>query len=132
MLRDLVDACVEDPSLAAPLQEAPAYLRAEIAYAVTHEGALHLEDVLLHRTRLNYEVADRGLAACPEIADIMAPLLGWDDATKAQEIATYTARADAEADAETQPDDETAERARLEAGDQPPMRKLGEHPASEH
>jgi glycerol-3-phosphate dehydrogenase len=132
MLRDLVDACVEDPSLAAPLQEAPAYLRAEIAYAVTHEGAIHLEDVLLHRTRLNYEVADRGLAATPEIADVMAPLLGWDDATKEKELAAYRARAEAEEAAETQGDDEAAETARLAAADEPPMRKLGDERGAKH
>jgi glycerol-3-phosphate dehydrogenase len=126
MLRDLVDACVDDPSLAKPLEHAPAYLRAEIAYAVTHEGAIHLEDVLLHRTRLNYEVRDRGLAACPEIADIMAPLLGWDDATKTREIDAYRQRADAEENAEQQPDDASAERVRLEASELEPLRPLGE------
>jgi glycerol-3-phosphate dehydrogenase len=123
-LRDIVALCEADPALAAPLEHAPAYLRAEISYGVTHEGALHVEDLLLHRTRLNYEILDRGLAALPEIADIAAPLLGWDDERKAAEIASYTARAAAEEAAEQEPDDATAERTRLAADDVAPLKPL--------
>ncbi|QDW62480.1 glycerol-3-phosphate dehydrogenase/oxidase [Oerskovia sp. KBS0722] len=123
-LRDIVALCEADPTLARPLEHAPAYLRAEISYGVTHEGALHLEDLLLHRTRLNYEVLDRGLGALPEIADIAAPLLGWDDERKAEEIASYTARAAAEEAAEQEPDDVTAERTRLAADDVAPLKPL--------
>ncbi|GAA1412236.1 MULTISPECIES: glycerol-3-phosphate dehydrogenase/oxidase [Oerskovia] len=123
-LRDIVALCEADPTLARPLEHAPAYLRAEISYGVTHEGALHLEDLLLHRTRLNYEVLDRGIGALPEIADIAAPLLGWDDERKAAEIASYTARAAAEEAAEQEPDDATAERTRLAADDVAPLKPL--------
>ncbi len=123
-LREIVELCETRPDLAKPLEHAPAYLRAEIAYGVSHEGALHLEDLLLHRTRLNYEVADRGLAALPEIADLVAELLGWDDATRAAEIASYTDRANAEAAAEQEPDDASAERTRLEVDDVSPLQPL--------
>ena len=41
-----------DAGLARPLAEGHPYLRAEVAYAVTHEDALHVEDVLMRRTRL--------------------------------------------------------------------------------
>ncbi|GAB2451021.1 glycerol-3-phosphate dehydrogenase/oxidase [Xylanimonas ulmi] len=114
---DLVDLCEADPSLARPLEHAPAYLRAEIHYGVSHEGALHLEDVLAHRTRLVYEVPDAGLAALPEIAQIVAPLLGWDDTTTQAEIAAYRARVEAYGTAATQDDDASAQAARLSAGD---------------
>jgi glycerol-3-phosphate dehydrogenase len=123
-LRDLVDLCEQDPSLARPLEHAPAYLRAEIHFGVSHEGALHLEDILLHRTRLVYEVADRGRAALGEIADVVAPLLGWDDATRQSEIDAYTARADAEDAAGLEPDDASAEAARLRAPDVAAMQPL--------
>ncbi len=123
-LREIVELCEAQPDLAQPLEHAPAYLRAEIAYGVSHEGALHLEDLLLHRTRLNYEVSDRGVAALPEIAAIAADLLGWDDATRDAEIASYTDRANAEAAAEQEPDDASAERTRLEADDVSPLQPL--------
>jgi glycerol-3-phosphate dehydrogenase len=124
LLSDLVDAIEARPDLAAPLEHAPGYLRAEIAYAATHEGVLHLEDVLLHRTRLSYEVRDRGVAALPEIAALVGELLGWDEDRRAEEIAAYTARAEAESAAERQPDDGAAEAVRLGAPDIAPMRDL--------
>ncbi|WP_166845433.1 glycerol-3-phosphate dehydrogenase/oxidase [Isoptericola sp. BMS4] len=120
----LVELCEQDPGLARPLEHAPAYLRAEIHFGVSHEGALHLEDVMLHRTRLVYEVDDRGRGALPEIADIVAPLLGWDDATRQAEIDSYTARADAEDAAGLEPDDAAAEAARLRAPDVAAMQPL--------
>ncbi|WP_407319082.1 glycerol-3-phosphate dehydrogenase/oxidase [Isoptericola halotolerans] len=123
-LRELVTLCEEDPSLARPLEHAPAYLRAEIHYAVSHEGALHLEDLLLRRTRLVYEVPDKGRAALDEIAEIAAPLLGWDDQARRSEIEAYQARADAEDAAARQTDDASAEEARSQAPDVAPMRPL--------
>ena len=80
LLGELIDLVDADPSLAEPLTNADAYIRAEIVYAASHEGALHLDDVLMHRTRLNYEQADKGVGALEEIADLVAPVLGWDDA----------------------------------------------------
>ena len=66
----MIDA---DPDLGRPLEHADAYLRAEVAFAVTHEGALHLEDILQHRVRLEFETRDRGAAAAEEIADDRRP-----------------------------------------------------------
>ena len=98
-----------------PLEHAPAYLRAEIAYAVSHEGALHLEDVMHRRTRMVYEYADEALAALPEVARIVAGELGWSDARRDEEVAAYTAVADAVAAAARTSDDAAAARARAAA-----------------
>ena len=65
------------------------YLRAEVAYAVTHEGALHPEDVLARRVRLLLESSDAGLAAAPEVVAIMAGLLGWNRRRRAAELRRY-------------------------------------------
>ena len=124
LIAELTETVDADPGLGRPLAGAPAYLRAEIAYAITHEGALHLDDVMMYRTRLNYEQADRGLGAIEEIADIIAPLLGWDDATRTTEITAYRTRADAEAAAELAPDDETAETIRLHATEIAPLHAI--------
>jgi glycerol-3-phosphate dehydrogenase len=82
----------DDPDLARPLAAAPAFLRAEVAWAVTHEGAAHIDDVLLRRVRLDIERRDRGLAATGEIAEVMAPLLGWSRADVEAERAAYARR----------------------------------------
>lgn len=128
LLQELTDLCDERPELARPLRHAPAYLGAEVVYAASHEGALHLDDVLMHRTRLNYEQADRGTDALEEIADLVAPVLGWDDATRRQEIEAYLARAEAEEAAAAEPDDAAAERVRLRARDVTPLLPLWQDP----
>ena len=46
-----------------PLAGAEDYLAAEVVYAVTHEGARHLDDVLTRRTRISIETFDRGIHA---------------------------------------------------------------------
>ncbi|MSS83383.1 glycerol-3-phosphate dehydrogenase/oxidase [Actinomycetaceae bacterium WB03_NA08] len=85
----VLDSIKERPDLAQPLQGAPEYLRADVAFGVSHEGALHLEDILLHRVRLVYEHRDAGLSAVSEIADLMAEILKWNKKTKDKEIKQY-------------------------------------------
>src|SRR5690349_4486840 len=79
-IHELLDLIEADPELAAPLSTAPKYLKVEAKYAVTHEGALHLDDILARRTRISIDTWDRGEAAAQEVADLVAPILGWDAA----------------------------------------------------
>lgn len=89
------------------------YLEAEAVYAVSHEGALHLEDVLTRRTRISIEERDRGVTAAPEVAALMASLLGWDSHRQEREVTNYLARVEAERSAQAQPDDEAANASRF-------------------
>jgi len=114
---ELLDLIAERPELGEPLASAPEYLKAEAYYAASHEGALHLEDVLTRRTRISIEVADRGDAAAAEVADIIAPLLGWTPERVSQEVEHYRLRVKAERESQEQPDDHTADAARLGAPD---------------
>lgn len=126
LLTELVDLIRANPSLGRPLEAAPAYLRAEISYAASHEGALHLADIMYLRTRLNYEAGDRGLAALDEIAALAADVLGWDQERTERESASYRAQAEAEDRAAQQPDDESAEQIRDQVPDLTPMVPLGD------
>ncbi len=98
------------------VRDAP-YLMAEILYATTHEGALHLDDVLTRRTRLSIETRDRGVEAARPVAGAMADVLGWDASTVSREIEHYDARVRAELDSQAQPNDRTADAARMGAPD---------------
>ena len=80
---------VDDLSLGQALGGAPSDLRAEVAYAVTEEGALHLDDVMPRRTRIAVEYPEHGEAAAAEVAAVMAPLLGWTADDVANEIDAY-------------------------------------------
>ena len=79
----------ENPDLGQPLVHDSPYLLAEIHYAVTHEGALHLADLLVRRTRVSIEAADHGIEAARAAVAIVAPLLGWDEAKCREELAAY-------------------------------------------
>jgi glycerol-3-phosphate dehydrogenase len=114
-ISDLLSLIEAQPSLGEPIPGAGEYLRAEAVYAVSHEGALHLEDVLTRRTRISIEERDRGVAAAPEVAALVAPLLGWDSSQQQREVTNYLARVEAERSAQAQPDDRTANTARLSA-----------------
>jgi glycerol-3-phosphate dehydrogenase len=116
-IHELLDMIRSDPSLAAPLPGADDYLAVEARYAVTHEGARHLDDVLARRTRISIEAWDRGVAAAPVVADLMAGVLGWSSAERDLEVESYLIRVAAERESQTKPDDEEAEAARLEAPD---------------
>ena len=124
-IHELLELIRETPALGAPLEGAPTYLAAEIHYAASHEGALHLDDVLTRRTRISIETFDRGVVAARPTARLMAEILGWDEATLAGEIEHYDARVGAERESQTQPDDQTADAARLGA---PDVRLLGARP----
>ncbi|MBB5833202.1 glycerol-3-phosphate dehydrogenase/oxidase [Brachybacterium aquaticum] len=106
LLTDVLALADEDDSLANPLEHAPRYLRAEALYAVRAEGARHLADVLERRTRLDYETRDRGVAAAEEVAALVGPELGWDEATREREVAAYREYIAARLEGETTHSDE--------------------------
>jgi glycerol-3-phosphate dehydrogenase len=89
LAEDVLSLVRADSGLARPLAEGHPYLRAEVAYAVTHESALHVEDVLMRRTRLFIETADGGAGAAADVAAIMGRLLGWSRRRRAAEIRRY-------------------------------------------
>ncbi|HEX8759724.1 MAG TPA: glycerol-3-phosphate dehydrogenase/oxidase, partial [Pseudonocardiaceae bacterium] len=77
--------------LLAPVREAPNYLRVEVVHAASHEGALHLEDVLTRRTRISIEYPHRGEACAADVADLMGEVLGWTAAARHREVEIYLA-----------------------------------------
>lgn len=115
MTDELLDLIRSRPELADPLPGADDYIGAEVVYAATHEGALHLDDVLARRTRISIEAWDRGVAAAPVAAALMGGSLGWDAARIAREVALYEKRVEAERASQEQPDDASADRVRLSA-----------------
>jgi glycerol-3-phosphate dehydrogenase len=124
LIHEVLELIAKDPSLAEPLPGVDDYLRAEAVYAVTHEGARHLDDVLARRTRASIEAWDRGVSAAPVVAELMAAHLGWDEAHTATEVEHYLARVSAERESQEQPDDATADAARLGAADIVPIAPL--------
>jgi glycerol-3-phosphate dehydrogenase len=98
--------------LLSPIKEAPGYLKVEALYAVTDEGALHLEDILARRMRISIEYSHRGVDCAREVAEVVAPVLGWSAADIEREVGQYTARVEAEILSQAQPDDVSADELR--------------------
>ncbi len=116
-ISELVALIDERPELGKPIPGADDYLLAEARYAASHEGALHLDDVLTRRTRISIETWDRGKAAAEPVARLMAEVHGWDEDTIEREVSHYHARVDAEIESQKMLDDHTADAARMGAPD---------------
>ena len=91
------------------------YLKVEAWYAAAAEGALHLEDILARRMRISIEYPHRGVDCAREVAEVVAPVLGWSAEDIDREVSTYIARVDAEVRSQQQPDDESADALRAAA-----------------
>jgi glycerol-3-phosphate dehydrogenase len=117
MIRDVLQPGLSDPSLLETVPGAPDYLMAEIGYAVTHEGALHLDDVLTRRTRISIETAHRGIETSAAVARLMRDVLGWSDEVERREIEAYCARVRAERESQSRTDDAAADAVRTAAPD---------------
>ncbi|HEV7875701.1 MAG TPA: glycerol-3-phosphate dehydrogenase/oxidase [Nocardioides sp.] len=117
LIDEVLDLVAQRPELGQPLEGADDYLEAEIVYAVTHEGARHLDDVLTRRTRVSIETFDRGVAAAPGVARLMGAELGWDAARRGDEVDHYLRRVEAERLSQEQLTDREADEARVKAPD---------------
>lgn len=124
LVSELLDLIGEQPDLAKALTGADDYLRVEIVYAASHEGARHLDDAIARRTRISIETFDRGVTVAREVADLMGGVLGWTEAQRDNEVDHYVKRVEAERESQTMPDDETADAARMGAVDVVPVSTL--------
>lgn len=109
---DVLELIEAMPELGDPLPGTHDILGAEIAYAVSHEGALHLDDVLVRRTHASFETPDRGVTVAPHAARIMAPGLGWSDEQRDREVSRYLDRVSVEIARQREPNDAAADRVR--------------------
>jgi glycerol-3-phosphate dehydrogenase len=117
LVDEVLDLIGARPELAEPLAGAPHYLAAEVVYAVTHEGARHLDDVLTRRTRISIETFDRGVEAARPAALLMAGELGWDAASVEREVDHYLRRVEAERRSQLMATDQEADEARVQVAD---------------
>ena len=89
LVSDIFQTIAKDASLAEEILPGASYLKAEALYAVSHEGARTLVDVLARRLRLAMETSDHGLSVAQEIAELIAPTLEWKKADIKREVAAF-------------------------------------------
>jgi glycerol-3-phosphate dehydrogenase len=121
MISEVLGLIAGDAGLGKPLAGADDYLRAEVVYACSHEGARHLDDVLARRTHASIETWDRGLSAAEEAVSLMAGPLKWKSRQVARELENYRARVAAERASQEADTDQDADAIRLGAPDIVPV-----------
>ena len=89
LISEILDLIKADPSLAKKLDADLPYLKAEIYYAVSHEGARSVDDVISRRTRISFEAHNQGLDLADAIAEIIAPVLDWSTKERKASVAAY-------------------------------------------
>jgi glycerol-3-phosphate dehydrogenase len=119
LIDEVLGLIAERPELGELLTGSEDYLAAEVVYAVTHEGARHLDDVLARRTRMSVESFDRGTASARPAAELMGAELGWDAARLDDEVDHYLRRVEAERQSQEKPTDQEADEARVRAPEGP-------------
>jgi glycerol-3-phosphate dehydrogenase len=125
MTSEVLELIADDPALGRPLAGADDYLRAEVVYAASHEGARHLDDVLTRRTHVSIESWDRGLSAAEEAVTLMAGPMRWKPRQIARELESYQARVAAERASQDAVTDQDADTIRLGATDIVPVVRNG-------
>ena len=117
LTQEILDLVAERPELKEPLDGAEDHLKAEVVYAASHEGALHLTDVLTRRTRISIEAWDRGCRP-PRPPRPSSPRSSGGTRPAPRRRSTSTsARVEAERVSQTMPDDASADEARRSGPD---------------
>jgi glycerol-3-phosphate dehydrogenase len=81
------------PESGRPMSEALPIRAAEVLWAVRHEMARTVDDILARRTRALFLNARAAVALAPEVARLMAAELGRDERWQREQIAEFTALA---------------------------------------
>ncbi len=89
LISEILDLIKADALLAKKLDADLPYLKAEIYYAVSHEGARSVDDVISRRTRIAFEAHNQGLDLADAIAEIIAPVLDWSTKERRASVAAY-------------------------------------------
>ncbi len=121
LVHEVLGLSRDNPELLKPIPGSPDYLQVEAYYAVSHEGALHLEDVLTRRTRISIEYPHRGVESAEPVARLVADVLGWDEEQIKREVEVYNSRVEAERESQAQANDESADGVRAAAPEARPQ-----------
>ncbi len=80
----------ENPEFGKKLDENYDFTVAQVIWAVRHEMAMTLDDMLARRVRLLYLDARKSIEVAPKVAKIMADEMGMDDKWIEEQVLEYT------------------------------------------
>ena len=79
----------ENPKLGERLHRSLPYVQAEVVWAVRHEMARTIEDVLARRMRALFLNARAALEMAPTVAELMAGEMGWEEAENGKQLNAF-------------------------------------------
>lgn len=85
----VLDILAQAPECSSLITPGLPFIQAEVLYAIRHEQAVYLEDLLVRRTRIALLTPDQGLEASRTVANMFASELGWSDEKTASELERY-------------------------------------------
>jgi glycerol-3-phosphate dehydrogenase len=89
--RTLAAMIVKEPALGKRMESDLPYVWAEVDFAVAHDLARTVEDVLARRVPLLLVSRDQGLSVAPQVRDRLVSLLAWTPEQASQSLAEYHA-----------------------------------------
>ncbi|CAB5240630.1 unannotated protein [freshwater metagenome] len=89
LINEVLEVIEDNPKLSKALDKDLPYLKAEIYYAASHEGAQSVDDVMSRRTRISFEAPNHGIELAESIAAIIAPVLGWSVKERKDSVRAY-------------------------------------------
>ncbi len=89
MISEILDLIIDNPKLAAKIDPELTYIKAEIHYAASHEGARTVDDVISRRTRIAFEAQDHGVHLAEAVSTIIGPVLGWSTKERKASVLAY-------------------------------------------
>jgi glycerol-3-phosphate dehydrogenase len=96
LISEILQIIENDPKLAKKLDAELPYIKAEIVYAASHEGARTVDDVISRRTRLAFEAEGHGVHLADEVGALIAPVLGWSAKDRKASVVAYEELVDRE------------------------------------
>ena len=89
LFEEVLAPAKDDSTLLEPLIEGLPYIKAEALYAITHEAALSIDDLLSRRTRIAFEASDSGLSITSYLGELLGKYAGLEEKEIAKSINEY-------------------------------------------
>ena len=96
LISEVLEIVKRDSKMSERIDSSLPYIKAEIEYAASHEGARSVDDVISRRTRIAFESRDHGRSIAPEVATIISSVLGWGLKERRASVSSYLALIDRE------------------------------------
>ena len=96
LISEVLEIVKRDSKMSERIDSSLPYIKAEIEYAASHEGARSVDDVISRRTRIAFESRDHGRSIAPEVATIISSILGWGLKERRASVSSYLALIDRE------------------------------------